>query len=697
MNVNDGPLLISLPDIALLARVKRPVVSMWKSRTKKSASPFPQPRRHVRGQDLFDAYEVARWLADTGHGNNKEALEDVASFAVMTGISAGGELLFNALTSLLALRVLTGGQLTGLDSTDLLDAADSQDPDNLLLYRELEQVEPDLGALARYTDLLVDGAYHPAAAFEKLMADRFRTRLQRHAGVALAEQATDMVAAIAAELAAGLPEGPVFADPTSGGSDLLMAVARRLSDTGDVVLMTGSNDDDAARFARRRLAVHGIHREQLDVDSTGEFTLSRPAVILAQYPAPGTPVMGPLQILSAVDHIHLQIREDQRAVIVAPAAALTDQLRGDAENVRSDLLRSGRLRAVVKLPQGLLLSKSRQALALWVLGPAHRSVEDTAKWTMVADLGSAHLSPDVVQDLVGDISASMGTLAQIRAHSFRYAHLSLTRVLLASRGSLVAAAAAPSRHQKLGGPEAALRADDLLELLNTPALPGVLDRYSVEAPPNNVSAGPLTIGQQGQRSGAASSPIQDLLDGKHLTYRAGHRIDPAHVDNDDGGTRVFGPEEVTGVVPLGSRSINLILFTQTYPAGQVTEPGDVVFCTGTRPAAVVDTEGSAVVLYPARILRINSQRPGGLQPQVLAADIKALPSGRGSWKRWSARRLGEPERETLTQALGELTRQRDAARTRLEQLEELTTLVLDGVAGGSLALTDTSVVMEGTP
>jgi hypothetical protein len=692
----DDQMLISLPDIALLARVKRPVVTMWRSRTKDSARPFPQPREDVRGQDFFDAYEVARWLIDTGRGNNEEALDDVGSFAVMTGITADGELLFNALTSLLALRVLTGVQLTGLDSADLMDAADDQDPDNALLYRELEQVETDLAQLARYTDLLVDAAYHPAAAFEKLMADRFRARLHNHAGVALAGQATDMVAAIAAELGAGLSESPVFADPTSGGSDLLMAVAHRLGDAEDVVLMTGSNDDDAARLARRRLAAHGMHGEQLDVDTTGEFALTRPAVLVAQYPAPGSSAMDPLQILSAVDHIQLQMREDHRAVIIGPAAALTEPLRGDAENVRSDLLRSGRLRAVVKLPQGLLRSKSRQALALWVLGPAHRSVKDTAKWTMVADLGSAHLSPDVVQDLVGDIAASMGTLAQIRAHSFRFAHLSLTRVLLASRGSLVAAAATSSGRKKLGGPEAALRADELLELLSSPSTPDVLYRYSVESPPKIVSTVPLSGGHPGIGPGK-SSPIQDLLDAKHLAYRPGHRIGSAHIDHHDDGTPVFGPEEVSGVVPLRSRSINFILFSQAYPAGQLTEAGDVVFCTGTRPAAVVDTEGSAVVLYPARILRINPKRPGGLQPQVLAADINALPSGRGSWKRWSARRLGEPEQETLMQALGELARQRDAARTRLEQLEELTTLVMDGVAGGSLALTDTSVIMEGTP
>ncbi|MFB9797381.1 hypothetical protein ACFFON_10605 [Arthrobacter citreus] len=661
---------------------------MWRSRTKESPHPFPQPQQNARGQDLFDAFEVARWLVDTGHGNNRQALDDVASFTAVTGVAAQGEDLFNALTALLALRVLSGTQLTGLDSADLLDAADDQDPDNVLLYSELEHVKPDLGALARYADLLVDGAYHPAAAFEKLMTDRFRAGLRQHAGIALADQATEMVAAIAAELAAGLPETPVFADPTNGGSDLLMAVARRMGDAEDVVLMTGSNDDGDARLARRRLCVHGVGRGQLDVDANGEFSLSCPAVLVAQYPAPGTPVMDALQMLSAVEHIQLQMGEDQRAVIIAPAVALTEPLRGEAENVRSDLLRSGRLRAVVKLPQGLLLSKSRQALALWVLGPAHRSVEDTAKWTMVADLGSAHLSQDVVQDLVGDISAAMGTLAQIRAHSFRFAHLSLTRVLLASRGSLVGAAMASSGRKKLAGPEAALRADDLLAQLNTPTAPDLLDRYSVESVSDHRAVAPLTGATAGK-----SSPIQDLLASKRLMYRQGHRLDPEHLARDRG-VRVIGPEEVFGTLTMGSRSIDLLVLADAYPAARVTEPGDVVFCTSPRPAAVVDTEGSAVVLYPARVLRIDRTNDGGLHPHVLAADINAVPSGDGSWKRWPVRRMDQGQ-EMLTAVLTELAQQRDAARKRLQQLEELTTLVLDGVAGGTLTVTNTYAAMEG--
>lgn len=685
MKHTDNTLLISLSDIALLARVQRPVVSMWKTRHSTSAPPFPAPQQRVHDQEFFDAYEVGRWLDQSGRGNNPHALPDVASFAAVTGVAAEGERLVTGLTSLLALRGLAQTQFAGLETADLLDLADEHDPDDELLYSELESLKDDLVPLARYTDLLVDSAYNPAAAFEQLMERRFRSGMSRHAGVALTEEASQLVASVAVELAAALPS-PAFADPTRGGSDLLIAVARQMGDGAEAALLTGAHDDGDARLVRRRLCVHGLDRQQFDVGDGGEFSLTRPAVVVAQYPSPGDSAMDAVQILSAIENIQLQMNEDQCAVIIAPASVLTQPLRGEEENVRGALLRSGRLRAVVRLPQGLLVGKSRQALALWVLGSAHPSVEETRRWTMAADLGGRKLTPDVMQDLVSDISAAMGTLDQIRAHSFRFAHLAMTRVLLAERGSLVAAARTSPPPVVPNGAEAALRADELLELLSTQPGPDRLYHYSVEP-------SPAAPDQLRQRRTAATVPMEKLLASKRLMYRQGHRLDPEHLARDRG-VRVIGPEEVFGTLTMGSRSIDLLVLADAYPAARVTEPGDVVFCTGPRPAAVVDTEGSAVVLYPARVLRLDRNNSGGLHPHVLAADINAVPSGDGSWKRWPVRRMDQGQ-QMLTEVLAELAQQRDAARKRLQQLEELTTLVLDGVAGGTLTVTNTYAAMEG--
>ncbi len=67
-------LLISMQGIANLAEVKRPAVTQWQTRfPSTSATPFPQPVETDPSMK-FDAREVARWLIDTDHGNNAEAV-----------------------------------------------------------------------------------------------------------------------------------------------------------------------------------------------------------------------------------------------------------------------------------------------------------------------------------------------------------------------------------------------------------------------------------------------------------------------------------------------------------------------------------------------------------------------------------------------------------------------------------------------
>ena len=69
---NVASLQLSLSDIARLADVKRPVVSMWRRRPLAGHS-FPRPVGMVFGEERFDAREVAAYLAVTGRGNNRDA------------------------------------------------------------------------------------------------------------------------------------------------------------------------------------------------------------------------------------------------------------------------------------------------------------------------------------------------------------------------------------------------------------------------------------------------------------------------------------------------------------------------------------------------------------------------------------------------------------------------------------------------
>ncbi|MGH4015389.1 MAG: hypothetical protein ACRDSL_15980 [Pseudonocardiaceae bacterium] len=91
------PLQMTLGDVARLAKVQRPVVSVWRTRSAASAAPFPEPFATVRGEERFDADAVVEWLELTGRGNNPTMREDCAAFASPKGMSAqDDEIVFNS-------------------------------------------------------------------------------------------------------------------------------------------------------------------------------------------------------------------------------------------------------------------------------------------------------------------------------------------------------------------------------------------------------------------------------------------------------------------------------------------------------------------------------------------------------------------------------------------------------------------------
>lgn len=667
-------LRMTLTDVAALAQVQRPVVSMWRKRSTGSVQPFPGPVAFEGGRELFDADQVAAWLAATGRGNNPEAVNDAAAFARVPGAAAGSAqgTILGALTALLSLKAMTGHELGTLSTDELLDLADECDPDDLFLYSELEANGASLPSTASFADRLVDSAYNAPAAFEQLLTARFRMGLREHSDTALTDSAVGLVAAAAVELAASLGGNAVFADATRGGSDLLMGVAHAAGESAAVSFLATDYDGGAGRLVRRRLLVHGVDGGQIRVDPGGEFAVRGAAVHVAQYPSPGDPGMDASQILLAVEHMVLQMDDQQRAVIIAPARVLCDlPLDAGAAGLRSGLLRIGRVRAIVRLPQGLLRSKPREAQALWVLGPSFAEVPIAERWTMVADLSTQDLTEDVKQDLVSDIVASMGNGATVRAHSFRFARLVQTRLLLASKKSLVVKP--PHRSARMpGSAEAALRVEELVRLLQSS---GSRESAAVNVLPTEPNAK------------AQSASVQELMAAGTLKYIKGNRLEDADL-NPQEGTRVLGPAELLDPHIAPPRHIDLLDLAANYPASRLTQPGDVIFCTSPRPAAMVDGEGGAVVVFPARVLRIDDGDPGGLVPDVVAADINQLSNSDKDWRGWRLRRTPDAQRQPLRNALAELQHEQQAARERLGRLDELATLITDGVAGGSLTLTD---------
>ena len=210
MKATTPRLFISLSGIARLAHVQRPVVSMWRSRAAASELPFPSPVAQDRGSDVFDALQVAEWLQITNRGNNPDVVADAAAFARFDATSRGDDESFHALTALVALRAVTDKPIGAMTADELRDLADESDPDDASILSEIEGLGDELASMARFVDVLVDGAYTASAAFEALLGERFRDGRRVLTRTALEPAATDLVSELAVELARSNPHTNPF-------------------------------------------------------------------------------------------------------------------------------------------------------------------------------------------------------------------------------------------------------------------------------------------------------------------------------------------------------------------------------------------------------------------------------------------------------------------------------------------------------
>lgn len=682
-----APLMLSLADIARLADVQRPVASMWRTRSRGTAHPFPPAVTRRGNQDLFDADTVGAWLEATGRGNNPEAARDAAAYLATAHLDV------TELTAALALRTLAGHSLAGTSSAELLDLADEIDPDDAFLFGELDAAGDRLIELAERADRMADAAYSPGEAFEKIVRERFRTGLDDYARTGL----SDDLLALASQAALTMAEttgAERFLEATPGGSDLLLAVAQALGETGRASLGVagGSPAQDAApshRLARRRLEVATATRDDLTAESAPWGTpTANPGLFLAQFPGPAAPEAGAAEILTAVDELALSLAEHDAGLVIGPSRVLSERLTGEAELQRSQTLRLGRVRAVVRLGVGLAPSRVRQPMTLWVIGADQRDLPVADRRTMVADLGSAVLDATARQDLISDLTASLGGPRDVHAHAFRFARLVPTSTLLADGGALTAR----SRLAVPGGaavpdPDTLVLAERLLEDITAHGLPGN---------PQDADGGalPLTLGA-GTHRPAEWTTVDALLADGSLRYLPGTRIREDELGPQ--GLRVLdaappGPVPVPGEETGEHRGtvgrVDQWWFAAHHAGAQLTEPGDVVFRTGPIPSAVVDRIGSAVVRTPARVLRIT---PGsGLAPEMLAEDLASAPAG--SWRTCPVRRIAPGTAQHLTTALENLAEARDALERQLGRLHDLSTLIITGTATGDLRVASAPAV-----
>ncbi|WP_454167762.1 hypothetical protein [Microbacterium lacticum] len=500
-----------------------------------------------------------------------------------------------------------------------------------------------------YATRLVDAAYSPSAALA--LITRRHAASNRASGSAGPLVADAIALVVDATLALAGGDAAVTLD--AGDAALSSTVARRLGDSVSIVLPTSAE----SRSVRRQLLV-----EARWIDEAADRATR--SVVVARVPSdPGEDVPG---ILRALDEVSLSLRDSDAAVVIGPARALVDPLIPTYERARTDILRSGRVRGIARLTTGLVDSAVRESLALWILGEPKVEVAPAQRITAVADLTGVQLTPATRADLISDLMAGMGGGRDRRAHQFRFATFVRTASLQARGGSLVASA--------MRKPSATTE--------EATELPALLD---IAAEAVRADLAPIEIAPDPHDVPRATSVAELISDG-HMRKIQGTRVDPALLGSE--GLVVVTASDLDEPASIGRTRVDQLAFAGRHPSAQLTRPGDVIFRSGPTAAAWVDSDGSKVVAYPARVLRIKTADPGGLVPEIVAADITGAPAGPGAWKRWTLRRVAPRTMAPLRQAIADITTARLDLEARVARLADYAALIVAGATSGAVTMID---------
>ena len=520
---------LTLQDIADLACVSRPVVSMWRRRPQVGGKvvPFPKPVRRTGRTEHFDREEIVAYLETTGRGNNVDNRLDAPAAAVPDGVDLEDAVTF------LCLHALTGAELMDRTATELSDLAEHADPHDRLLLREVRAVA-GVTNLLRYVDDLVEASYGVPDALERVE----RGRLRRDAGKRrLSNELADLLCSITSAVRVDLTDDTVALVPPADHR-----LTRRLAEGFAGIVLA---DDPAARAMRRRAVINGI--EVLD-DATA---LVRVLSVVG---------MPDADAMRATDDLVLELRPTDVGVVVGAASLLCDPLVGDLQQSRSATLRPGNLVLAARLPRGLWKGAHRQSLALWVLRGAG---EAGSVW--LADLDAEEIVPD---DLASDVLAA---LQHTERRSYRYARRAELATVLA------AASVVPRgvRAVRLARTETSTQLDRIYAATLTTSAPVPGFDVTVAAAPGQIVLRRRSLGE--------------LHEAGQLLLRRGNRIDrglavpggSVRVLSADGTTDALrlDPFDVARVYPRVKRTEpgDVVFLERPRPAARVeTEGGALV-------------------------------------------------------------------------------------------------------------------------
>lgn len=362
--------LVTMPEIARLANVRRQAVTNWRSR--RASTPFPSPVKVVDGVERFDRDEVLDWLESTGRGRNREARLDAPA------VAAPAHLDLERAVVLLTLRAKVAEDIGGLSADERIALAEEVDPDDTYLLAEVRDAAED-DDLAGYVDGLLEAAYGPSDALARLYDTR---PAQGSRGLA-----PDLVTLLQSMADACR----TYLGPDGVAVELrLEPRARQVAAGFQAVDGTAGTD----RAMLRHLVLDGLVVEEVAGPRVRVVSVAGWADSAA---------------LDLADDAALELEDSQTAIIVGPATALCDRLVGGLYDARRKTLEMGALAAAFKLPRGLWREAHRQNLGLWVLrGGA------AATGVLVADLSGREFDPGELADDV------LGALEQTGARAYRY-------------------------------------------------------------------------------------------------------------------------------------------------------------------------------------------------------------------------------------------------------------------------------------
>jgi hypothetical protein len=604
--------LVTMSDIARIASVTRQAVTNWRSRS--ASIPFPSPESVVAGVEHFDRDEVIDWLEATGRGLNASARLDAPAVAVPAGLDVEDAVV------LLALRASVGQDLAPLSADERIALAREVDPEDTFLLDEVTRLSA-ADDLADYVDSLHEASYGPSDALDRLYLSR-----AAHGGRGLTAAAVSLLQQLA-------DVGRTFLGPDGVSVELRLDPRARSVATGF--------ESASPQSERAALRLHAIDGRQVQ-------SIAGPLVKVISLAG-----LDDRTALDAADEIAVDLDADQIAIVVGPASALCDRLRGELYDARKSTLQTGAedhgcaLVASFKLPRGLWRDAHRQSLGVWVLRGA-----TAATAVVVGDLSGSQVDG---HELAADV---LGGLEQTGARSYRYGR-ALPYAGVWTGDTVVPVGIGPQ-------PATALEASSAHERLVRSTLVTREPIPGFDLP----DARPGTTGPSATRS------LGDLVDAGLIVRQSGARISDDDLDP-AGSVRVITAD---GGEP---RWIDRLVEAARYRSAVHTEPGDVVFSTNP-PKGVVDETGGAIVASPSRILRPDPAR-AGIGPRALAAAINRL-RGNTEWKTWQIPRLPADQVERVEAALGAVDEHLSEIRKREAATADLVTSLIQGVAAGSVSL-----------